>query len=806
LTLTTSPESIGSAEVQEICALQDAVYRNWWITFGYYSLSERLHEHIGNNASWCTFARWSSATVGENLDIDRDSRRLDDVFNSKAYLKPFVGMAQQVYRDARGVSDAAMPRTLAQGNHFVFAEIGTSVAKFLEWFEPLKDELADLDEPERLAAWNKYRPQITGFRNPDSDEIFRPADIAWLQDGLECYFRATTPGISKAARAQYVLRGNILLACYEQWRLDPVLRIALDPFAKSLVEFRSPKHDGAEGAPAPGNYPVAYLRRKGTRWALQHESAVRRWLIEKYGRMLTRHWMTLNIPIDDPHELTAIVLGRGVPDDKAATRRQRRLEDNDLTKLVVIYDYNPTEHTRGARNWCNFAERMQFIVELFLALQDNKNLYAPMRDDELAMLRIDIDEDNLNRLARISDKPADDYVRNHCDANAHDARTLVHSMVRRGLQVQLGNKRGAKSLQGQLPPWCQDAESEEKLRRGQLFFRENALEIATALFAASLPLTYTAKRGARVLTATAEMTSGNINRRVAETGRMLLDIMTVDDPEYPLTQGTAANDAARGVRLFHAAVRHMLWEKKSPEDRQTYFPINQEDLLGALVAFTVVVLDSLDKMGVSVSEKDQEAYVFLWVTLGYLLGIDYRQVHRKDQGVRSSDPLTLAQLRVIGTALWRRNARATPDGQTLTAALMHMFRDTLPGPMRDLPPAVTRILIGDESGDLLEVPRAGAPARLVLRAARPVTRLVSRGRLAGFLPGRVHSRTVTLYQNWINTHHGDRPPWEVPDDQLRERLRLRRPDTPIVDRRTKGTRRNSYATPASFISRGRGAR
>jgi hypothetical protein len=145
---------------------------------------------------------------------------------------------------------------------------------------------------------------------------------------------------------------------------------------------------------------------------------------------------------------------------------------------------------------------------------------------------------------------------------------------------------------------------------------------------------------------------------------------------------------------------------------------------------------------------------------------------------------------VIGTALWRRNARATPDGQTLTAALMHMFRDTMPGPLRDLPPAATRILIGDESGDLLEVPRAGAPARLVLRVARPVTRLVSGGRFAGFLPERVHSRTISLYEQWITAHHGDRPPWEVHDPQVRKQLRLRHTVSPSTGQREEDRGRN----------------
>ena len=469
MALTTLRGEIGTTEVREICALQDAVYRNCWITYGYYDLSRSLHEYIGDNASWCTMARWSSATVGENLNIDLDSRRLDDVFG-RGVLKPFRGIAQQVYRDVRGISDAAMPRTLAQGNHFVFREIGHAIAHFLEWFKPRASTIWEMDEPQRIAEWNEYRKRIEPFSK--ANEIFRPADATWLKDGIECYFYATNPHLEEAERGQYVLRGNILLACYEQWRLDPVLKIALDPWAKHLVEFRAARGDANGEAPAPGDYPVAYLKRRGTRWALQHESALRRWLIERYAGMLTRHWMTLNVPIDDVHNLTAIVLGKGVPDEtaNAAYRRQRRLDDHDLTKLVAIYDHNPNPYTRGARNWANFAERMQFIVELFLALQKNENLYADLTDAELAVLRIDIDDTNLDRIQRICDEPMDDYVKAHCDPTTQDdARSLVHTLVREGLRPELEQEL-PEALRGNLPPW----RDREMLQKGQEFFRNNA--------------------------------------------------------------------------------------------------------------------------------------------------------------------------------------------------------------------------------------------------------------------------------------------------------------------------------------------
>jgi hypothetical protein len=226
----------------------------------------------------------------------------------------------------------------------------------------------------------------------------------------------------------------------------------------------------------------------------------------------------------------------------------------------------------------------------------------------------------------------------------------------------------------------------------------------------------------------------------------------------------------------------MLWER-THQDRDEYRPISQEDLLGALVAFTVVVIDSLDKMGVSVSVEERDAYVYLWVVAGHLLGIDYALVHRDEGDGPSARPLTLPELRLLGSALWRRNARASADGQTLTAALMRMFRDTTPRLLRDLPPAATRFLIGDESGDILEVPNAAAPARLMLHVGRPITRLTSRIRRTGILPERLHRNTAKIYDKWISTNQGDRPPWRVDDEHLQKKLRLHSTESPSTGRR-----------------------
>ena len=57
-------QPVGPDEVREIVGLTNDVYRNHWITYAYSDISRRLHEHIGDNASWCTFSTWSSRLIG----------------------------------------------------------------------------------------------------------------------------------------------------------------------------------------------------------------------------------------------------------------------------------------------------------------------------------------------------------------------------------------------------------------------------------------------------------------------------------------------------------------------------------------------------------------------------------------------------------------------------------------------------------------------------------------------------------------------------------------------------------------------
>ena len=52
------------------------------------------------------------------------------------------------------------------------------------------------------------------------------------------------------------------------------------------------------------------------------------------------------------------------------------------------------------------------------------------------------------------------------------------------------------------------------------------------------------------------------------------------------------------------------------------YPVNQEDMIGTLNAFSGGVLIGLDKLDVHVSAEEREAWISMWQYIGYLLGLN----------------------------------------------------------------------------------------------------------------------------------------------------------------------------------------
>ena len=61
------------------------------------------------------------------------------------------------------------------------------------------------------------------------------------------------------------------------------------------------------------------------------------------------------------------------------------------------------------------------------------------------------------------------------------------------------------------------------------------------------------------------------------------------------------------------------WQARWDDEWGT--PINQEDLAGTLMTFSIQILDGFKKFKIPISEKDQEAYLHVWKVIGHVMGV-----------------------------------------------------------------------------------------------------------------------------------------------------------------------------------------
>jgi hypothetical protein len=710
---------IDADAIEHICCLPDDLYRLRWVRYAYHDISERLAAGLGRNASWPTFAQWSAYTISEALRLDRVNPRLEEVLREHALPASVRGPLVEMQKRLRSLDDGAMPTVLALGNRLVFHEVGWTLLHFVQWIEAQ-------NAPDQ-AAWANYRAAIEPF--PATD-FFREGYPEWLRDGVGAYYDAWWEA-NPERKAQLVLKGNILIGAYEQWRVNSFFEVALDFNPGALIkDLRIGRHDELSA-------PVG-IRHAGTRRALRHQWALFDWVADAYAAFLTHVVLTWDAPLFSKQP-TSLRLGCDLPAGRQPFPHAQNLEelDRDVRGIFESFDRSGGElRGVGARNWRRFTDRMSFIANLFRSQQLNPNLHAAPLFRDTRLLELQLDDEHLDVLRGIGDTLGDEILKKN-DLGSNDPQEIAHGFVLREKPFQMLSN---KQLKVDLPAWVHM----DSVKRGQEFFKEHSIEIASALFTASLPKAYTAARGARVLFSTAELVS-DVNRRIAETGRLLLDVMT-PDPKG-LSPGTGGYRSALTVRGFHAAIRNLLAHQEPWLTEWHETPINQEDLLGTLATFTVVVIEALEKMGIVASPEEREDYMHTWLVVGHLLGIDY-DLLRREAFNKTLAPLTYFEMQLLSDSIFRRQAAPSPSGQILTRALIKVQEDALPRVLRPLPPAAIRRFIGDDAADMLDVPPAG-PVRVLLGALGPLGATadwVAQGRV--FQP-RLKDMTTQMLRHWI---------------------------------------------------------
>lgn len=371
----------------------------------------------------------------------------------------------------------------------------------------------------------------------------------------------------------------------------------------------------------------------------------------------------------------------------------------------------------------------------------------------------------LDRMREFGDPVADAPVAEVLERGGVDeVRAIMRTLVRVDQPVpeQLpGELRNYLVDTQPLPEWA----DLRKIKRGQQLFETWGVQIAMCLFCASLPSSYAAADGVKVLYLTARLDT-DARRRVMETGQFVIDALTVGG----LEETGKGRRTIQRVRLMHGAVRHLIKARNERTPGMWHpdwgTPINQEDLAGTLLSFSYVVADPLRRLGVRVGAEDVDAYLHLWNVIGHLLGVrDELLVH------------DVADAAALVDTIRRRQFKASLEGQELTRALVDLLDELTPlHRFDDTIPPLIRHLIGDETADLLRIPKsdlADEPDWLTRIATWFFVHVL--GRIERDLPRyQLMSRLARPFGRDLLEalfkleRGGDRAPFDIPDHLARD--------------------------------------
>lgn len=367
-------------------SIEEMQLRNRRITTAYSDLSHQLADLLSSsdkserpNANWCTFATWSSRTIGTCIDRDPEHGLIATA--TKPLPEPARRLVRTMSENLLTRGHGAIYRTLALGNRLVFLEIGTAVAEFVGTF-------SKSPSPKFEDYWDSMTGFLGDLTRLDPSWVTTPSpDQTVLREGMRSYHRAIAAADSKQ-RAESVLLGNLLLGAYEQTRVDEYLDTALawntEERLRGLVR----------GQPRSGVTALA--------WRLWLPASALNAVLS------TRFFLVLEVPADG--RLVELHVGRRVP--PAADRRRfpellTDISDPELQAVLTTYDLSDGRAEKtSAFDWARFSDRMNYITNLFRSRQLDEELFRDPWPSEYAaqLLRGDLpggdDDPGLGRARR----------------------------------------------------------------------------------------------------------------------------------------------------------------------------------------------------------------------------------------------------------------------------------------------------------------------------------------------------------------------------------------------------------------------
>lgn len=221
------------------------------------------------------------------------------------------------------------------------------------------------------------------------------------------------------------------------------------------------------------------------------------------------------------------------------------------------------------------------------------------------------------------------------------------------------------------PPWVDFA----KIAAGQNVFRKFVPLIALTLFYRSLVGGFSAAVIVQTLRRAGGLFGKDAWHRVVRTAKFVVIASTQD-----LKQGGDGWKATVRIRRIHERIHG-----------QIDGAVNVEDLMGTLLAFSISVLQGIEKCGATITEDEKNAYLHLWRYLGYLLGVP-----------EDVNPLTSeAKARAVFESIFLHIFE--PDVDSILLA--HHLLKAVPFGFFEHRAAWCRFFIGNPLADALKLPK-----------------------------------------------------------------------------------------------------
>ena len=347
---------------EQILRTDDLVLRNYRITDGYHRLSLDLAEVLGaTDLNWPAFGAHASKSAG--FTIRKEEFRTSSIFiNIIKYsiwrIAP-SSMIQLLDDTTEWVSEA-----ISDGNLRIFGDMAPIIARFVEF---MRTDSAQYRH-NMLSFLGTLKP---GPSEENGQDLLGQALLAWYDASQE---------LSPQRTSELMLLGNARMGLHEQIRIQPDIEQALgaplknqvgDELSRSIDEWYT--------------FLPTSLKRIIRKYTNKLELVVVKRLSKFIRRIITKRMMKLRLP---DYEMT---LSEDIPklnETSIYPSNLKELKEPELIELFARYTDNSSNTIgSGAEDWGQLEDRMNFILHLFRAYQQNHSLYQiPLNEKELDLL------------------------------------------------------------------------------------------------------------------------------------------------------------------------------------------------------------------------------------------------------------------------------------------------------------------------------------------------------------------------------------------------------------------------------------